>query len=294
MSADGEEEHGAPREDARASRTARMVACFRGRAAAAYPALAEDPWALALGGEDGAADAAIYERAHPHMVFYMAVRTAFFDDAVRAAIADGIAQIVLLGAGLDTRAARLDPARRARFFEVDRPESQADKRARVARLEGYPAERATYVPCDFEHDDFLERLVAHGLDPGADAAFVWEGVTYYLREETVRATLAKIASACAPGSRVLFDTVGKRFVRGDVRDEGELRARALVAEMGEPLAFGVDDVVPLAHAAGFRYARTTNADALGLALTGSYVRERKLRFQAFHELRVRPPERPRG
>jgi methyltransferase (TIGR00027 family) len=275
-----------------ASRTARMVATFRGRASAEHPGLCDDPWALALGGEDGAADARVYERAHPHMVLYMAVRTAFFDDAVRAAVADGIAQVVLLGAGLDTRAARLFPDERARFFEVDRPESQADKRARVAALGTYPAARATYVACDFERDDFLDRLLASGFDAAAPAVFVWEGVTYYLREETVRGTLARIASACHPRTRVLFDTVGKRFARGDVKD-AELRARELVAEMGEPIAFGVDDLVPIAHACGYRHARSTTVDALCLSLTGTYERDRKMRFQSLHELRVEPPPRPR-
>lgn len=272
------------------SRTASMVAFFRGRASVELPDVCDDPWAARLG-VGGAEDAARYERAHPHMVLYMAIRTAFFDDAVRAAIRDGCAQVAILGAGLDTRAARL-AAPGVTFFEVDRAESLDDKQARIAALPGYPRQAAIHVPCDFERDDFLERLVAAGFDPVRPAAFVWEGVTYYLEEATVRATLARIASACEPRTRVFFDTLGKRFVHGEVLDEGELRARALVAEMGEPIRFGIDDVVPLAHATGFRFVRSTTADALCLALTGTYERARKLRFQAMHELRVRPPERP--
>jgi methyltransferase (TIGR00027 family) len=269
-----------------------MVAHFRGRASAEHPSISLDPFGLALGGDDGAADARVYERAHPHMVLYMAVRTAFFDDAVRLASREGIRQVAILGAGLDTRAARL-AAPGARFFEVDREDSQRDKRERVARLAGYPADAATYVACDFERDDFLDRLEASGFDRGAPGVFVWEGVTYYLLESTVRGTLSKIARACHPETRVFFDTVGKRFARGDVKDEGELRARELVAEMGEPILFGVDDVVPIAAGCGYRYVRTSTVDALCLALGGSYERERKMRFQAMHEMRVLPPPRPR-
>lgn len=273
------------------SRTARMVASFRGRACADHPAICADRWALALGGDDGAADAAIYERAHPHMVLYMALRTAFFDDAVARAIEEGIDQIAILGAGLDTRAARL--ARPGvRFFEVDRRESQEDKRARLATLPGYPQGAATFVSCDFEREDFVDRLESCGLDRGRPTAIVWEGVTYYLHPDTVRATLARIAERLDPRTRTFFDTVGKRFARGEVADERELRARALVAEMGEPLTFGIDDVVPLAHATGHRHARTTHFDALCLALTGTYERERRMRFQAVHEFRVEPPPRP--
>ena len=275
---------------AEASRTARMVACFRGRASAAHPGICDDPWALRLGGEDGAHDAQRYERAHPHMVLYMALRTAFFDDAVRAGAADGIRQVILLGAGLDTRAARLGRPGLA-FFEVDRPESQRDKRERLAALDGYPT-AATYVGCDFEREDFLDRLVASGFDPSAPAVFVWEGVTYYLREETVRGTLDRIARGCHPRTRVFFDTVGKRFASGQLTDPREQDARRLVAELGEPILFGIDDPVPLAAACGYRHVRTLTFDALALGLVGAYVREHRMRFQAVHELRREPPERP--
>lgn len=274
-----------------ASRTAVMVAHFRGRASAEHPSVCHDEWALALGGEDGAAHAIAYERAHPHMVLYMAVRTAFFDDAVRAGIADGARQIVILGAGLDTRAARLASSG-VRFFEVDRPESQLDKQSRIAALPGYPRDAAIHVSCDFERDDFLDRLIASGFDPAATAVIVWEGVTYYLEEATVGGTLASIARRCEPTTRVCFDTIGRRFARGELRDESALRARELVAEMGEPILFGVDDLVPLAHQTGYRHLRTTTCDALCLALTGTYERDRKMRFQGLHELRVTPPERP--
>src|SRR5688500_2164649 len=100
------------------SRTARMVAAFRAWGSARANAIVRDPYAAALGGDEGEADAQVYLRAHPHVEVYMAVRTAFLDDAVRVAIADGIDQAVILGAGYDTRAARLANGR-TRFFEVD-------------------------------------------------------------------------------------------------------------------------------------------------------------------------------
>jgi methyltransferase (TIGR00027 family) len=271
------------------SRTARMVAALRAWASAREGAIIHDRWAAALAGDDGEADARVYLRAHPHVEIYMAVRTAFLDDAVKAATGDGIDQVVILGAGYDTRAARLANGR-ARFFEVDQPSTQTDKRARLASID-YPIDAATYVPCNFEREDFLERLAAWGFAADRPAIFVWEGVVYYLTEGAVRATLARIAS-CDAHSRLFFDYVGKRFVEGEVKDVNDARARDLVREMGEPLLFGVNDVTPLLYESGFRYVRTTSFDEACLALTGTYDRARKLRFQSIAEARVAAPPRP--
>ena len=170
-----------------ASRTARMVAAYRGRSSEGAEAVCDDPWALALAGEDGLKTADAYERYFPHMQLWLGLRTRFLDDLVVRAIAAGCTQIVLLGAGLDTRAARFGRPGVV-FYEVDLPASQSDKRARLAALSGYPIEAATYVACDFERDDFLERLEAEGFRSDVQAVFVWEGVTYYLNEPAVRAT----------------------------------------------------------------------------------------------------------
>lgn len=279
----------APRVDATGSRTARMVARFRALATDAYPGLAPDPFAGALADDLAVRDADTYLGAHPHMVLYMGLRTAAFDDEVRAAARDGITQVVNLGAGLDMRAARLSTTG-ARFFEVDHPATQADKRARLAQA-GI-ASAATFVPCDFERDDFLARLVASGFDAAAPALFVWEGVVYYLTEAAVRGTASRIARECHARSRLAFDLVGKRFVRGEIDTPEEQRARTLVAEMGEPLRFGTDDPLPLLVECGYRDVRTETFDAIALRLTGTYERDRKMRFQQIAVASVTPRPRP--
>ncbi len=267
-----------------------MVAHFRGRAAELYPSLLSDPFALALGGEDGADAATGYHEAHPHMVLYMGLRTAAFDDEVRRAIQDHVTQVVILGAGLDTRAARL-AHRGVAFFEVDLPGTQKEKLERLARIHAYPHDAATYVPCDFEREDFLELLVASGFRLDAPSIFVWEGVVYYLTEDAIRHTATRIAS-CHFETRLAFDFVGKRFVRGDVKDPIDHRARELVAEMGEPLRFGTDDPLPLLYDCGFRHVRSVTFDQLALTYTQTYDRERKMRFQQLAVASVTPPKRP--
>jgi methyltransferase (TIGR00027 family) len=271
------------------STTATMVAAYRGRASARPDPVCSDPWALRLAGEDGVEVARRYDGAFPHMELWIALRTAFIDDRVRRAIRpEGeMSQVVVLGAGLDTRAARLGRpgdsgdrrAPKVRFFEVDREETQTIKLARLATFSDYPKACATYVTCDFEREDFLERLVAEGFSTEEPAFFVWEGVTAYLSEAAVRATLRRIASGAHPRSVVVFDHLRRKIVSGDVKDPKDQESRTFVADLGEPLRFGIDYPLPLLYEEGFRRVRMVNFDEIGLEVTGSYERQRAFRFQ---------------
>jgi methyltransferase (TIGR00027 family) len=265
-----------------------MVAAYRARASAAESPLIEDPHARALAGDEGMELARRMDAAgQPHLELWIALRTAFLDDRIdRWTLPRGpAAQVVILGAGLDTRAARL--AREGvRFFEVDRPETQAEKHARLARLAGYPTGAATYVACNFEHDDFLDRLVAGGFDPAAPAVVIWEGVTPYLSERAVRATLRRIATGMDPRTVVLYDFLGRKIVEGDLKHAEDLETRGLVRDLGEPLTWGTNDVLPLLYEEGFRSVRVTSFDEIALARTGTYERARKWRFQWIAECSV--------
>lgn len=263
----------------KASSTADMVAAFRARATNKPSPVCNDPYAAILAGADGQAHATEYEKAVPAIELWVALRTARLDDSTREAIASGIGQIVILGAGLDTRAARLASSG-VRFFEVDTPQTQREKLARLAKLDGYPIAAATYVECDFETDDFLDRLVASGFDAAAPAFFIWEGVTYYLPEEAVRATLVRLASGTHPESVVAFDFFGNRFVKSELRDEMDRAARNRVAEMGEPLRSGFTDLVPVLYECGFRKVHVEPFDEIALNYLGDYERARKFRFQS--------------
>jgi methyltransferase (TIGR00027 family) len=264
--------------DDHGSRTAKMVARFRAIGTEQHAEVFADPWAASFTDAASIADADRYVIAHPHVVLYLAIRTRFFDDEVRAAIARGVRQIVLLGAGLDTRAARLATTG-VRFFEVDHGATQDDKRARLRSIAAYPIDAATYVACDFERDDFLDRLAASGHVASEPSLFVWEGVVYYLSEDAVRATCARIASGCHPATTLAIDLVGKRMASGALGDANDRRAHELVSEMGEPLRFGTDDPLPLLYECGFRTVEVTSFDELALRYTATYERARKMRFQ---------------
>ncbi len=256
------------------------MAAYRARASSQPSPLCSDPWAKDLAGAEGFALAKRYDEVNPHMELWTAVRTAFIDERVRASL-DGewaMPQVVLLGAGFDTRAARLaGPG--VRFFEVDHPDTQAEKLRRIGELAGYPREAATYVACDFEHQDFLVQLREAGYRADAAALFIWEGVTPYLSEAAVRGTLRRLADEADPRSVVVFDLLRKKIVAGEIA-EGDLKSREFVSELGEPLRWGTDDVLPVLYAEGFRRVRTTSFDEACLDLTGTYDRERKFRFQS--------------
>lgn len=140
-------------------------------------------------------------------------RKRYADEKVSEAVDAGIRQVVLLGAGFDTRACRLVVPRGAAAYEVDLPANIADKRRVLRTVYGRVPEHLALVPVDFETDDLAAALATAGFDPGRPALFVWEAVTQYLTEEAVRATLTFLAKAAA-GSRLIFTYVRKDFLDG--------------------------------------------------------------------------------
>src|SRR5438093_10105254 len=119
-------------------------------------------------------------------------RTRIIDDVVRAA---GTGQLVILGAGFDCRAHRLPELAGTAVFEVDRAETQSEKRSRLA--EAPP--NVHYVEVDFLRDTVPDRLTDAAWNPGAPTCFLWEGVTNYLTAAAVDAMLDWIGGT-APGS----------------------------------------------------------------------------------------------
>lgn len=257
-----------------------MVAAYRGRASAGPDAVCDDPWALGLAGPEGEALSRRWDEHSPSMELWMGLRTRYIDDCVRRSLDRGIRQVVILGAGLDTRAARLG-REGTRVFEVDHPASQADKHERLSRFDAYPMDAATFVPCDFEKDDFIEGLESAGLRRSEPTCLVWEGVIYYLEEQAARSTLQRIASELDPRSLLVFDYLNTKMAKSSPRLRPEDRAmKGIIEELGEPMQFGIDDPTPLMAESGYRFVRTVSFDELALEYTGTYARERFFRFQA--------------
>lgn len=165
---------------------------------------------------------------------WVCVRARLPEDVLEQAMAEGVRQYVILGAGLDSFAyRRTDIVPRLRVFEVDHPHTQVWKRARLAELGiAIPAE-LVYAPIDFERQTLGEGLRTAGFDFTAPAVFPWLGVTMYLTIEAIAATLRTVAAGPARTRIVLTYDVPCETL-GSLGREIRAFLDRIVLEMGEP------------------------------------------------------------
>jgi methyltransferase (TIGR00027 family) len=231
--------------------TARRVAAYRlgfTRIPAPYGDVAADQ-ALA-------ADVAAGEKpAADRMREYLEARTRFFDRVVTGAIARGVRQIVVGAAGYDGRALRYAKPG-VRWFEVDQPATQRDKRDRLARL-GLDASQIRFVEADFTRDPVADRLTAAGLDPRKPGLFLLEGVAIYLELPVLDRVLSQFRQVTPPGSRLAI-SVSVASARAETRS----RFQASVATLGEPArsTLDADEAAGLLARAGWRVTAADDAD----------------------------------
>ncbi|HSU99494.1 MAG TPA: class I SAM-dependent methyltransferase, partial [Roseiarcus sp.] len=201
-----------------------------------------DPLALSILGSD-AENAVALGRERPErrpLRLFIAMRSRFAEDSARRALEDGVRQILVLGAGLDTFAYRLEPTRDLRVFELDHPATQTEKRRRLKEAEIAEPSHLAYVAHDFEHGSMTGALEAAGFDPGRRTFVLWLGVTPYLTEEAVFATLGELAGLPG-GAEVVFDYANPadRVTDAAARAFHEQMAER-VAASGEPFRCFLD------------------------------------------------------
>lgn len=255
------------------------------------PPVFTDPLALKIIGNDAAAE--LREGRDPRALtqaeglrLFVAVRSRFTEDCLAEAIARGVDQYVLLGAGLDTFAYR--SARDGlRVFEVDHPATQGWKRARLDEVGMQARAAVTYAPVDFERETLREGLARAGFDFAKPAMFAWLGVTPYLTREAVMATLSFVATL-PTGSEVVFD-YAEPPGNHDERQRALFQAMAdRVAASGEPFK-SFYEAEPLSRdlkALGFALAQDWSTDALNARYFEGRADGLKLRGRA-HLMRAR-------
>jgi methyltransferase (TIGR00027 family) len=243
------------------------------------PKVLDDPLAIHIIGQESAvalqSDPHKFE-AHPlspYLRAFVVARSRYAEDELDAGYRHGVAQYVILGAGLDTFAYRNTYlGGRLHIFEVDHPSTQIWKRARLEEIGIKLPKNLTFVPVDFETQTLSEELMSSGYDPDKCTFFSWLGVTEYLKTDAVMATLHYIASIPA-GSGVVFDYIlSPALLSSEQRSRFDAIANR-VASAGEPWQTFFDP--PLLtedlRAMGFRHIEDNRPEEIN----SRYFKDRK-------------------
>jgi methyltransferase (TIGR00027 family) len=205
-------------------------------------------------------------------------RTRYMDDRLKERIDDGISQLVLLGAGYDARAFRIDGLKgKVKVFEVDHPDTQRAKVEKIRKMFGGVPDQVVYVPVDFDKDKLGDRLFESGYDGDAKTFFIWEGVTQYLTAAGVDETLAFVAGNSGKGSSIIFDYAYQSVLDGTAQQEEAQKWRKTFERRNEPPAFGIDEtaVGDFLQSRGFAEVRNASMESIkGLYFKGANERRK--------------------
>lgn len=227
------------------------------------PPVLDDPIAIPILGEHF-----LFEpdkQAHPYarsFRAYMAARNRLAEDQLAKALANGVTQYVLLGAGLDTFAYR-NPWPKLHVFEVDHPATQLWKRSLLRDANISEPNALTYVPLNFEHHTLREGLMEAGFDFTRPAFFAWLGVVPYLTLKAFRGTL-DLATAMPASSGIIFDYALSDEELSPRRRQHRSALAARVAAVGEPfqLFFRMVQLENELKSAGFASIEQVDSDEM--------------------------------
>jgi methyltransferase (TIGR00027 family) len=169
-------------------------------------------------------------------------RTRLIDDALADALRQGTSQVVILGAGFDSRGYRIPGIESARVFEVDHPATLAAKTSALKRIPDLSLTHVRFVEIDFNRQSLDEAMDGSGFDRRARACFIWEGVTNYLTGEAVDATLRYLAAAGTRGSKIFFTYIHRDVVDDPLSFDGARKSASVVERAGERWTFGINPV----------------------------------------------------
>jgi methyltransferase (TIGR00027 family) len=183
---------------------------------------------------------AIYDPDVFGFAWLMLVRTRFIDEQMARAVRGGATQLVILGAGFDTRAHRFaELLKDIAVIEIDYGATQEYKKRRVeAALGGAPA-NLVYAPIDFARESLAEVLRRAGFRPERKTYYICEGVSMYVPEEGMKETLRAISAESAPGSALLLEYLNRSMLESMTKYPTGMIRNAF--DWGEPFVFGVPD-----------------------------------------------------
>lgn len=181
------------------------------------------------------------ERLVPGVGNSIVARVRYFDDVVSSFIGDGLEQLVILGAGYDTRPYRIEGLKNVTVFEVDQLATQKIKVEKIKEIFGSLPRHVTYVSVDIGVDTLSQRLLESGYDRSRKTLFIMEGLLMYLSPGTVDETLSFIAHNSGRHSAIVFDYIPQSVVDGTCELEAGKNWRKGVMDVGEPFRFGIKE-----------------------------------------------------
>jgi methyltransferase (TIGR00027 family) len=183
---------------------------------------------------------------------FVAIRARLADDQAKEMAGLRLEQLILLGAGFDSMALRIQSSLEGvTVFEVDHPATQAVKRKVIAKL-GTP-NNLRFVEVDFERDDFVEKLADAGFNRASLSLIVWMGVSYYLTPQAMSRTLTQLRLASSTGTRLIFDYILQGVIDGTSHNLTAIVAARRVALVGEPWVFGLNPEYVAEYLRGFGF-----------------------------------------
>lgn len=183
-----------------------------------------------------------FERLYPGVYNSSVAKVRYFDDFVRTSADKGLEQLVILGAGYDTRAYRIEKLKeKVKVYEVDHPDTQSVKMEKIKEIFGSLPDHVVYVPVDLVTENLDQRLMQHGYDRSQKTLFVMEGLTCYIPPKAVDEILSFIVKNSAKGSAVIFDYFSESLVNGTCELEVGKNLRNFVEQYNESFQFGIKE-----------------------------------------------------
>ena len=191
------------------------------------------------------------EKKHPKLIDCTPARTKYIDTYINSCIDHGIEQLIILGAGYDSRAYRMGRLKeKVTVFEVDLPAIQKLKKEKLKEIIDPLPGNVVYVPIDFNEETLSDKLLEYKYDKSKKSLFIWEGVTPYLTAEAVDDTLHYVARNSIPDSSIIFSYILKSVVDGTCLLENAALIRKSFNTggifdfshmRGEALLFGIEE-----------------------------------------------------
>jgi len=181
------------------------------------------------------------ERRGPGVLGFLVARCRYIDDYLQECLTAGLEQLVILGAGLDSRAYRFESILgHVKVFEVDHPATQQVKMGQIIKIYGKLPEHVSYVPVDF-NEESLQKLFDCGYRRQARTLYIWEGVVHYLAAEAVDQTLGFVLDNSGSGSSIIFDYVYTSALAAAHKRGEIIRMQRARRYTGEGLVFGIEE-----------------------------------------------------